>query len=111
MLMASSNAGALAMRVAEVRAPAVWSSAMARLMPRVRPKSSALMMRRAGTWMRIAEIGFWGEVCDEADGCGVCVAVGWGSGGAGWGEDLPGARLWGEGRWEDAGYGGDSEGD
>ena len=43
---ASSNAGPLAMSVAEVTAPASWSSAMARLMPGVRPKSSALMMRR-----------------------------------------------------------------
>ena len=45
---ASSNAGPLAMRVAEVRTPAEWSSPMARLMPGVRPKSSALRMRRAG---------------------------------------------------------------
>ena len=44
---ASSKAGPLAMRVAEVRAPARYSSSMARLMPGVRPKSSALRMRRA----------------------------------------------------------------
>jgi len=41
---ASSKAGPEAMSVAEVRAPAAWSSAMARLMPGVRPKSSALRM-------------------------------------------------------------------
>lgn len=48
MVMASSKAGPVAMRVAEVRARARWRSWMARLMPGVRPKSSALMMRRAG---------------------------------------------------------------
>ena len=48
MAMASSNAGPVAMRVAEVRTPAWWSSRMERLMPGVRPKSSALMMRRDG---------------------------------------------------------------
>ena len=40
------------MRVAEVMAPASWSSAMARLTPGVRPKSSALMMRREDIGMR-----------------------------------------------------------
>jgi len=46
MAMASSNAEPVAIRVAEVRALDRWSSAMARLTPEVRPKSSALMMRR-----------------------------------------------------------------
>src|SRR6185437_5790639 len=45
---ASSNAGPEAINVVEVSAPAAASSAMARLMPRVRPKSSALRMRRIG---------------------------------------------------------------
>ncbi len=44
----SSKAGPSAMSVAEVMEPALWSSAMARLMPGVSPKSSALMMRREG---------------------------------------------------------------
>jgi hypothetical protein len=50
MVTASSKAGPEAISVAEVRAPAAASSAIARLMPRVRPKSSALRMRRAGIW-------------------------------------------------------------
>src|ERR1035441_10562112 len=44
---ASLKAGPVAISVAEVRTPAEASSAMARLMPAVRPKSSALRMRRA----------------------------------------------------------------
>ena len=46
---ASAKAGPVAIRVAEVRTPAWCSSAMARLMPGVRPKSSALTIRRGGT--------------------------------------------------------------
>ena len=49
---ASSKAEPVAMRVAEVRTRAWWSSAMARLTPGVRPKSSALMMRRGAIGMR-----------------------------------------------------------
>lgn len=52
---ACSKAGPVAMRVAEVRTPAWWSSMMARLMPEVRPKSSALMMIRGGMGERFAK--------------------------------------------------------
>ncbi len=53
MVMASAKAGPEAMRVAEVRTPAWWSSSMARLTPGVRPKSSALTMSCAGMRLRI----------------------------------------------------------
>jgi len=52
---ASSKAGPAAISVAEGSTQAECSSAMARLMPRVRPKSSALRMRRAGMAWVIVE--------------------------------------------------------
>ena len=45
---ASSKAAPLAISVVDVITPAECNSPMARLMPWVRPKSSALRMRRAG---------------------------------------------------------------
>ena len=46
MATASSKAKPVAIKVVEVKAPARCSSPIARLMPGVRPKSSALMMSR-----------------------------------------------------------------
>ena len=61
---ASSKAEPVAMREAEVRTPAWCSSMMARLMPGVRPKSSAWRMRRGGHG--------WGDCRGWARGSGKC---------------------------------------